>query len=68
MFPQGTNTYVGLIVSIAPLLLSVFHVTPTPAFNAEFPATVAAIISLIGAGYAFYGRARATVPGWFAKA
>lgn len=67
MFPNGTNTYIGIIASILPLFLSLFHIVPTPAFNAQFPETAMAFISLLGAVYAFYGRARATIPGWFAK-
>jgi hypothetical protein len=67
MLPNGTNTYAGIIVAVAPTVLSLFGLTPTPAFNEDFPALFAALLQLCGAGYAFYGRARATVPGWFSK-
>jgi len=67
MFKEGTNTYIGLFMAMAPLILSWFGITPTPAFNEQFPAVASAIITLLGTAYAIYGRARATMPGWFAK-
>ena len=67
MFPSGSNTYIGLIVTVAPLVLSLFGFAPTPAFNEQFPNEIAAIVSLIGAVYATYGRLKASTPGWFAK-
>jgi len=67
MFPNGTNTYIGIITSVLPFILSFFHLAPTPAFNSQFPDIAMAVVSLLGAGYAIYGRARASVPGWFAK-
>ena len=61
------KTYIGLIVAFAPTLLSWFGVTPTPAFNEEFPNMAAQFVELAGLLFAFYGRAVATAPGWFAK-
>ncbi len=65
MFPEGSNTYAGLIVAIVPTILSVFgiHIVQQDQFNA----LLMDLISLIGTGYAFYGRARATTPGMFSK-
>jgi len=67
MAPQGYNTYIGLIVAIAPAILAMFNITPTPAFNEQFPAFAMAIIQIAGLGYAAWGRARAETPGWFSK-
>jgi hypothetical protein len=67
MLPSGMNTYVGLLVAIAPVVLSLFGIAPTPSFNEQLPNTIAEVVQIIGLLYAFYGRATAQVPGWFAK-
>lgn len=67
MLPEGTNTYAGIIVALAAIVLPVFGITPTPEFGAEFPQELAAWTLIGGLVYAAYGRARAKVPGWFAK-
>lgn len=63
--PNGLNTYCGIIVTVLPAILSLFgiHIVQQDQFNA----LVMDGISLLGALYAFYGRARATTPGIFAK-
>ena len=67
MFPDGMNTYIGIVVAFAPTLLSWLGYTPTPAFSEEFPQTLSAIITVLGTAYAVYGRARAQASGWIAK-
>ena len=64
MLPNGLNTYAGIIVTVLPAILSLFgiHIVQQDQFNA----LVMDGISLLGALYAFYGRARATTPGIFA--
>lgn len=67
MFPEGTNTLIGIVVALAPTVLSWFGYAPTPAFDAEFSSAFMAILTLVGGLYAAWGRLRANVPGWFAK-
>lgn len=67
MFPIGSNTYIGLVVALAPTILSWFGYAPTPEFNSQFSSELSAILTLLGGVYAVYGRLRATTPGWFAK-
>lgn len=62
MLPNGINTYTGLIIAILPVILGLLGITPTPAFNAELPELVAAIVQVIGLAYAAYGRARIVTP------
>ena len=63
---EGYKTYIGLAVTAAPLILSLFGFTPTPAFNEQFPEAVTGLISIIGVCFAFYGRMKAQTPGWLA--
>jgi len=67
LFPSGSNTYVGLVVAFAPVVISWFGYNTTPAFDEQLPNTIAAIVQILGLGYAFYSRAKAEVPGWFVK-
>ena len=68
MLPEGTNTYAGIIVTLATVVLPFLGYAPTPSFSADFPAFLAQVIQIAGLLYAAWGRARATVPGWVAKA
>jgi hypothetical protein len=65
---EGYRTYIGILVTVAPLALSLFGFTPTPAFNEQFPEAVMGIISLIGAAFATYGRLKAQTAGWLVEA
>ena len=67
MLPDGTNTYAGLLVSLATVLLPLFGYAPTASFHAQFPEFLMQVAQIAGLLYAGWGRARATVPGWFAK-
>jgi len=67
MLPNGMNTYAGLLVAVAPLILGLFGLTPTPSFNEQLPNTIAAVVEILGLVYALYGRMRAQTPGWFVK-
>jgi hypothetical protein len=64
---EGLKTYIGLAVTVAPLVLSLFGYAPTPAFNEQFPEAVMGIISIAGAIFAAYGRLKAQTPGWLAS-
>jgi len=67
MFPNGTNTYAGIIVALAPTILSWAGFAPTPEFNNEFAGTLSAIITLVGGAYAIYGKLRHQIPTWVKK-
>lgn len=68
LLPDGMNTYTGLIVGFTPIIASMFGYSPTPEFNDQLEPTILALISLVGAVYAFYGKARHQIPTWFKKA
>lgn len=63
---EGFKTYIGLLISIAPLALSLFGYAPTPAFNEQLPEAIMGVISILGACFAFYGRMKAQTAGWLA--
>lgn len=67
MLPSGTNTYAGLLVTLATVVLPFFGYAPTPSFGAEFPEFLMQVVQIAGLLYAAWGRAVASVPGWAAK-
>ncbi len=68
MLPSGSNTYAGIIVTLATLVLPLFGYAPSASFHADFPAFLAQVVQIAGLLYAAWGRAKATTPGWFVKA
>ena len=67
LLPDDWNTYAGIIVGLAPSVLSWFGIVPTPEFNAEFASTSLAVATALGGLYALYGKLRHQIPLWFAK-
>lgn len=65
--PDGWNTYLGIVVAMAPTIASWFGYVPSPEFSGEFEQTVLAVVTLAGGAYALYGKARHQIPRWFAK-
>ena len=72
--PQGTLTYTGILVALAPTFVHILglitgnpelHLTPN--FGAEVGPVIDNLVQLIGGAIATYGRLRATVPGWIAQ-
>ena len=63
----GYKTYLGLIVALLPTMASLIGYDVVPSFSDDFPKLAEEAVTIIGLCIAFYGRAVATVPGWFAK-
>ena len=64
---DGFKTYIGIIVAVAPSVANLFGFTLAPTFGEEFTHLAAELITLAGAVFAFYGRAKAVTPGWIAR-
>lgn len=64
---NGYKTYVGLIITAAPLVAHLFGYQLTESFAGQFAGLADAIFSLIGTAIATYGRAKTEVPGWLAR-
>lgn len=64
---SGYRTYIGLIVAAVPTIAGIFGFDTAANFTPEVTELFEQLLTLIGLGIAFYGRAKATVPGWFAK-
>lgn len=63
---NGYRTYIGLIVALVPTVAHMFGYTVTPEFTEQFPDLADQLVQLVGLAFAFYGRAKATVPGFLA--
>ena len=64
---NGKKTYLGILVVFIPVIAGLFGYDVSEAFPVEFARFAEEIFMVIGGGIAAYGRAVATMPGWFAK-
>lgn len=67
MFPEGTNTYVGIVVAFLGTILGFFGWHIVPGMSEQIGTDVGVGLQILGGIYAFYGRMRAKTPGYFAK-
>jgi hypothetical protein len=61
----GLKTITGILITVAPLGASLFGYDTAPNFTGEATEIAAALVTLIGAGIALYGRIVAQGPLWF---
>lgn len=66
-FLSGYRTYLGIIIAVAPSVAGLFGFDLSPQFGEEVSSLVAEGVTLLGGILAFYGRAKATVPGLLVK-
>jgi hypothetical protein len=64
---SGFKTITGVAITVAPIIASLFGYQTSPDFTGEATEMLAALISLLGAGLALYGRAVAKAPLWFSR-
>jgi len=64
---QGYRTFIGILISAVPTLATFLGFDTAPNFVGDATEIAGAIVTLIGAGVAIYGRLKAETPGWFAK-
>lgn len=65
MLPNGSNTYAGLIVVLIGLIANAFgfHI----ASSENLSKLIFDLLEIAGTAYAWYGRARASTPGFLVK-
>ena len=67
MFPEGTNTYVGLAATAIAMIAQHYGYQVSPTFQSDFAQWVLTVTQGVGLLYAAYGPARAVLPGFWAK-
>jgi len=63
----GYKTMIGAVIAATPSIAALFGYDVSESFAGEASSLVDAIITLVGAAIAVYGRLVAETPGWFAK-
>lgn len=64
---NGKKTYIGIAVAAAPLVAKLFGYEVAPGFDAEATEVLTQLVSAVGLLIAAFGRAKAELPGKFAK-
>lgn len=64
---NGLKTFLGIAITVAPMVATLFGYHTSPSFTGDATEVSAAVVSLVGAALALYGRLVANTPGWFAK-
>ncbi len=64
---NGYKTYIGILVALIPTVANLLGYDVSDSFSGEFEKSAEDVVTIVGLVLAFYGRAVATAPGWFAK-
>lgn len=64
---NGYKTYIGAGVTFTATLARILGYEVSPVFEAQAIEFALDVLALAGAAFAIYGRAKAEIPGWFAK-
>lgn len=64
---EGAKTLIGIIITVAPMIMSMFGYDTAPDFTGNATELSMAILSSAGAILVIYGRVKAQGPMWFTK-
>lgn len=67
MNTSGLKTISGILITIAPLVATMFGYDTSPDFSGDASELISAGVVLVGSALALYGRAVAKAPLWFVK-